>query len=67
MEVHPHWTWLRIQTNATGKTETFMAKPAYEVVVLEVTAEGKKEVRFKVDSEENVKEVERDGTTVKIE
>ena len=68
MEVHPHWEWLKIQENATGKHETFIVRPAYKVVVLEVTVDEKKDVRFKLDSEMEVKEVQgRDGTTVIIE
>ena len=40
------------------KYETFTFEPAYKGVDLEVTVEGKKEVRFKVDSEDKVKEIQ---------
>ena len=58
VEVHPHWSWLRIQTNVNGKDETFTFAPAYKAVKLEVTVEGKKEVRFQVDSEDKLKAVQ---------
>ena len=66
VEVHPHWTWLRIQETVTGKHQVFILQPAYKAVNLEVTVESKKDVKFKLDSNMNVKEVERDGTTVRL-
>lgn len=52
------WRWLEIQTTVNDKYETFTFEPAYKGVDLEVTVEGKKEVRFKVDSEDKVKEIQ---------
>lgn len=64
--VHPNYRWLEIQETVTGNNQIFLAQSAYNAVVLEVTLVDKKDVKFRLDLDMKVKEMERGGVTVRI-
>lgn len=66
IEVHPNWTWLKIQEPLTQ--QIYVLDGAYNAVGLEVTVEKNKDVKFKLNSDLKVNEIERerDGKSEKF-
>lgn len=56
-EVHPHYRWMWVRDDETGKT--YKKETAFETVHLELTVDRNKKIKFQLDHPDHPEEVKK--------